>query len=697
MALKLTSSGSTFLLKSVGVLIEAALGSVFDDPNILVELSKSVELRDLVASGAVVVNDGSTDLSPSGGLQYLTTLWTQGGNGFAVRPPAALSTGILYGGNLSVNAGDNTKFDLSAGYGIIVNNVSDPEKPTIRFVEWPDMVGVSDPHIAVSVETYICVDENGDLAFHTMEPTPEDRRDHIHIGWTAHPDHATLEDAYTEPYLAFDALCQLGDFLDGFGAFNIDGNVYAADANLKISRSAGITFDNGVNYRSSAENPNRLETPLESPVAEIWYFYRDPGDPSGWKNDLPVVADVDPEHWDDGTGVLASVPAGKFTIQMISFYAPWEATDIQYGQEVYDTIELALAAIPPSPVLNPWNSWDTLRGWMVLKQGATDLTDLAQARFITITRFGMIQSAGGGSVLGEINTASNQGLSGQGLYLAKSGVDLQFKNIRAASPKITVANNAGQKAVDVDLGPHAPTHENGGADQMSVAGLSGLLGTPQTPVAHAITHQNGGADQMSVAGLTGLLGTPQTPTAHKDSHVSGGDAFLSTDFLDAVVRRLRETSGPTDLRIGAVADGEYLVRSGTNLVGATPSGVVFGTQAQYASSDVQSDYTGSVAYQQKVRLTTPSLPAGTYRIGWSYELAMSNLADYAQGRVQINDTWTIHEVLTEMKDSGNWFAFGGFFNMPLSGVQNIDLDYATSNWYQTVSIRRARLEIWRIS
>jgi hypothetical protein len=72
-----------------------------------------------------------------------------------------------------------------------------------------------------------------------------------------------------------------------------------------------------------------------------------------------------------------------------------------------------------------------------------------------------------------------------------------------------------------------------------------------------------------------LSGVPSTfpPSAHKDSHKSGGaDAFASGDLLEAVVKRLRESSGPTDLTLGAVADGEYLKRSGTTIVSGTPAG-----------------------------------------------------------------------------------------------------------------------------
>lgn len=46
---------------------------------------------------------------------------------------------------------------------------------------------------------------------------------------------------------------------------------------------------------------------------------------------------------------------------------------------------------------------------------------------------------------------------------------------------------------------HAVSHQNGGTDEISVAGLSGLLADGQTPLSHAASHQHGGADQIATA------------------------------------------------------------------------------------------------------------------------------------------------------------------------------------------------------
>lgn len=60
---------------------------------------------------------------------------------------------------------------------------------------------------------------------------------------------------------------------------------------------------------------------------------------------------------------------------------------------------------------------------------------------------------------------------------------------------------------------------------------------------------------------------------HKATHVSGGtDAFDPTDVLEAAARRLAETGGPTILTLGAVADGKFLKRVGSNIVGVDGTG-----------------------------------------------------------------------------------------------------------------------------
>lgn len=59
-----------------------------------------------------------------------------------------------------------------------------------------------------------------------------------------------------------------------------------------------------------------------------------------------------------------------------------------------------------------------------------------------------VTGPGGGS--GEINTATNIGISGVAVYDSKVGVDLKFRAIDAGSSKITVAYNGANGTVEID-------------------------------------------------------------------------------------------------------------------------------------------------------------------------------------------------------------------------------------------------------
>lgn len=61
-------------------------------------------------------------------------------------------------------------------------------------------------------------------------------------------------------------------------------------------------------------------------------------------------------------------------------------------------------------------------------------------------------------------------------------------------------------------------------------------------------------------------------SVHAATHISGGaDAFTSSQLLEAVVKRIQTSTGPTTLTVGAVTDGEFLKRSGSTIISASVS------------------------------------------------------------------------------------------------------------------------------
>jgi hypothetical protein len=59
-------------------------------------------------------------------------------------------------------------------------------------------------------------------------------------------------------------------------------------------------------------------------------------------------------------------------------------------------------------------------------------------------------------------------------------------------------------------------------DLLTRDGVEATIAAAGTP-AHASTHANGGADEVSVAGLSGVLADNQNPVAHASGHTDGSD------------------------------------------------------------------------------------------------------------------------------------------------------------------------------
>lgn len=72
----------------------------------------------------------------------------------------------------------------------------------------------------------------------------------------------------------------------------------------------------------------------------------------------------------------------------------------------------------------------------------------------------------------------------------------------------------------VDVAAHAARHQNGGADEINVGSLSGLLADAQTPLAHASLHSDGGTDEISVEDLATAGGSGTVPVSQGDGSLA---------------------------------------------------------------------------------------------------------------------------------------------------------------------------------
>ena len=123
----------------------------------------------------------------------------------------------------------------------------------------------------------------------------------------------------------------------------------------------------------------------------------------------------------------------------------------------------------------------------------------------------------------------------------------------------------------------------------------------------------------------------------------------------------------------------------------------FGSWYGWNNSDAQSTTT-STTYINKLTYTTPTIPAGYYRIGWQFEWRRNSTTNDFRARVQVDNTTNIMEMHEESKDPNSWHPASGFDIIQLTaGSHTIDIDFAGETTGSTSYIRRARIEFWMIS
>lgn len=126
---------------------------------------------------------------------------------------------------------------------------------------------------------------------------------------------------------------------------------------------------------------------------------------------------------------------------------------------------------------------------------------------------------------------------------------------------------------DRDPNPHALSHQNGGGDEINVAGLSGQLADPQTPDLHASTHSNLGSDPVDVTDLAGYPGGGTTFLRDDGTFAAAGGAGTVTSVALTMPTAIFDVAGSPVTTNGTLAvtldnQNANLVFSGPNSGGA---------------------------------------------------------------------------------------------------------------------------------
>ncbi len=371
-----------------------------------------------------------------------------------------ISTGLTDGGDLSINGGDATLFDVSAGSGLVVDNHTDPDAPTRTPPSWTAFTAEASVGGASDQFTFVAINAAGALVKQNSPLSDTQRRDLIFLGLLHHPggQGTTIVRAVIAPHPTFDQALTVDELLRTLGILNREGNIYSPNgANLNIDKSSGESLGPGINFQNDKKNPN-ITIDAAAVVESFQYIHQDG---AGGFTVLAAATAVDPDNYDDGSGTLAAVGTGQYTIQRIFWSPITNETFIVYGQKLFASLADAKTEIGTIPVVPEFLRLTNYRSAMVITEGTTDLTVTANAQLFEILSISGGGSAGAGT--GEDNTARNIGAGGIGLFKSKAGVILDFKTLIAGSSKLSVTDDVPDDEVVLDVVPGNILHNDLGS------------------------------------------------------------------------------------------------------------------------------------------------------------------------------------------------------------------------------------------
>jgi hypothetical protein len=326
--------------------------------------------------------------------------WLEGG----------ISSGLLYGGKITSSG---SMIYVSSGSGVILDPNATFTKeinPLFTYVTWANY-SASATYLTSSQNTYIYVDSAGTIHQQTQFFDQTQYEQAIPLGRVTHPNYTSITGIGSNVQTTYDSDSQQSAFIRAFGPLKVSGfSVQAHPGSLSFGVGSGIAYTLGGFYSQDPNSPSHYEG-AATPTASIARAYRSGSGVRLDNNGGAFYTTIDPDYWDDGTGVLNTMAAGDWQIQRVFFNPVSGRSTVYYGQNTYTTLLNALQYLATDSFTEGDFTANSLIfiGYLVLKGQTNNIDDTNNNRVINAGVFRNIAggSSGGGAVAQTLNDLSD--------------------------------------------------------------------------------------------------------------------------------------------------------------------------------------------------------------------------------------------------------------------------------------------------
>jgi len=354
---------------------------------------------------------------------------------------------VLLGNTISTGAYDytgmtkasSTTVNVAPMRGWIVFNTDErATDPLVLNVYYSGGTNIPVTNINTSLDTYFLVNSGGTLYQQTTFPTPVERRNNIFLGRAVHPNKTDILNVEQSVDYDVSPLSSLRDLWTPIRLINQGVIISNNGANLTFKTSSGTFWGNGIGWDTNQKNPNSITVPAQIPA--VFYYTTQTGGTF-----TTTASTIDTTSY-DVNGIITPIPGtGNYSTQRI-YMSQSGVIRIQYGQVVYPTLAKAIAALPSELFIeNADNSIDCiLIGTITVKDGATDLSNIDDAVFSLVSKFGEVLGGTAGISTTTLQQAYNNSVNPEITTDSVLG-SVQFKGGTGSNTdkNISIENNSG--------------------------------------------------------------------------------------------------------------------------------------------------------------------------------------------------------------------------------------------------------------